>query len=431
MPETLTKEQMDLVSQEVEKALAAYRAKEVLDKVDRRFTPGAGLDGKVDVTKDAGDQPFANLGEQLQFIAKAGGPGAAIREPRLKRCIEGAVHPVTKAPTGMGETVPSDGAFLVAQEFIPNLINRTYNTGIVISKCLKQVVGPNFNGFKIPAIDETSRADGSRWGGVQAYWGIEAASITSSKPKIRQISIELQKLFALCYITDELLQDSVALEGYVMQWFPMEFGFKLDDAIVNGDGAGKPLGILNSPGRVTVSKETNQVAATVVTNNILKMFRRCWAPSWPNSTWFINQELMEQLLTLTIPIGTAGALASLYGGNAYQMPGLTGPGTSIATGNGAPYGTILGRPVLPIEQCQAAGTEGDIILCDLSQYIVGDKGGMNSASSIHVAFTTDQTAFRFIYRVNGEPIWHSPLTPFKGTSGSSTLSPYVTLQTRS
>jgi HK97 family phage major capsid protein len=90
---------------------------------------------------------------------------------------------------------------------------------------------------------------------------------------------------------------------------------------------------------------------------------------------------------------------------------------------------MLGKPVIAIEQAASVGTEGDVIFADLGQYIVGDKGGLNSATSIHVAFTTDQTAFRFIYRVNGEPVWHQPLTPYKGTS--DTLSPYVTLQTRS
>ncbi len=429
MSEELTKEQQELIDQKVAEAL---------EKAKTKFTPSAGLHPGEGVTKDEADQPWGDIdpvtkspggfGNFLKAVQMAGSAGAPIREPRLKRCIEKALDPTTKAPTGMGETVPSDGAFLVAQEFIPTLINRTYNTGIVISRCMKQPVGANFNGFKIPAIDETSRADGSRWGGVQAYWGAEAASITASKPKIRQISVELQKLFALCYVTDELLQDSVALEGYVMQWFPMEFGFKLDDAVINGDGAGKPLGVLTSPALVSVSKETNQAAATIVTQNVIKMFRRLWAPSWPNSVWFVNQDTLDQLMTLTIPIGTAGALANLYAGNAYQLPGISAPGSAIATGNAQPYGTMLGRQVIPIEQCQTLGTVGDIILVDLSQYIVGDKGGMNAATSIHVAFTTDQTAFRFIYRCNGLPVWHSALTPFKG---SSTLSPYVALATRS
>jgi HK97 family phage major capsid protein len=407
----------ELTQEDIVKTVVAVLEKDRADnKIDRKFTPADGVK-EVKVTKDESDQPFASLGDQLMAISKAGGGGAPIREPRLKRCIDGALDPITKAPTGLGETVPSDGAFLVAQEFIPQLINRVWNTGQVITKCAKQPVGPNFNGFKIPAIDETSRANGSRWGGVYAYWGAEASTITASKPKLRQISIELEKLFALCYVTDELLQDSVALEGYINQWFPMEFGFRLDDAIINGDGLGKPLGLLNAPGRYTVSKETNQLASTVVTNNILKMYQHLWGPSIPNATWFFNQELLPSLMTLTIPIGTAGVLAQLY-----QFPGA---GNTMP---GSPYGTILGRPAIPIEQCQAIGTEGDIIFADLTQYIVGDKGGLNAASSIHVAFVTDQTAFRWIYRVNGQPIWHTYVTPFKGTNY---LSPYITLQTRS
>ena len=64
---------------------------------------------------------------------------------------------------------------------------------------------------------------------------------------------------------------------------------------------------------------------------------------------------------------------------------------------------------------------------DLSCYLTGSKGGMQSASSIHIAFTTDQTAFRFIYRVDGQPKWNSPLTP---KNGGETVSPYVTLAAR-
>lgn len=422
MPENLTKED---VSKAVADAISAYKAEEAKkkeaedNKVVKRFTPGVGLDGKVEVTKDEGDQPFKNLGEQLQLISKAGSAGAVIKDMRLRRCVDGALDPVTKAPTGLGETVPSDGAFLVATEFIPTLLDRLYNTSIVYNRCAKQPVGANFNGFKIPAVDETSRADGSRWGGIRAYWGAEAATITASHPKFKQVQVQLQKLFALCYVTDEMLEDSVALEGYVNRWFPLEMGFKLDDAIINGDGAGKPLGILNAPGRVSVAAETNQIAATIVTNNVLKMYRRLWGPSLANAVWFINQDTLEQLFTLTIPIGTAGTLANLF-----QFP--TGPGAAMQ--GGGQFGTMLTKPVFAIEQAATVGTEGDIILADLNQYLVGEKGGLNAASSIHVQFLTDQTCFRWIFRTNGEPIWSSALTPYKG---SDTLSPYVTLATRS
>jgi HK97 family phage major capsid protein len=93
------------------------------------------------------------------------------------------------------------------------------------------------------------------------------------------------------------------------------------------------------------------------------------------------------------------------------------------------YGTLMGRPVIPIEQCAALGTVGDIILADMSQYWEINKGPVQSASSIHVAFTTDQSAFRATLRDDYRPMWLSALTPFKDTT--KTLSPFVTLATRS
>jgi HK97 family phage major capsid protein len=141
------------------------------------------------------------------------------------------------------------------------------------------------------------------------------------------------------------------------------------------------------------------------------MWSRLYAPSRPNSVWLINQDVEPELHKMGLETKTpiAGALV-------YMPPG----GLSQA-----PYGTLMGRPVIPIEVCQTMGTSGDIILADLSQYILIDKGGLQSASSIHFKFTTDETAFRFVFRVDGQPWWSTALVPFKGTS--NTLSPFVVL----
>jgi HK97 family phage major capsid protein len=95
--------------------------------------------------------------------------------------------------------------------------------------------------------------------------------------------------------------------------------------------------------------------------------------------------------------------------------------------SGSPYATLLGKPLVPVEQAETLGTVGDIILADFSQYALVRKGGMNASSSIHVKFLTDEMTFKFSMRVNGKPMWKSALTPAKG---SNTLSPFVTLQTR-
>ena len=341
------------------------------------------------------EKRFASFGEQLMAAYRAATPGGKVDE-RL----------TTRAASGLNESTPSDGGFLVQQDFVTELLKRTYETGILASKVKKIPISTNANGMKINAIDEDSRANGSRWGGVQTYWEGEADEITASKPKFRQMELSLKKLTGLCYATDELLQDAAALEAVIRQAFAEEFGFKIDDAILSGSGEGEPLGILSSGAIVTVAKEASQTDAITV-ENLIKMWNRLWSRSRANAVWYINQELEPYLYTLKI------------GDKPVYIPagGLSEK----------PYGTLFGRPVVPIEQCSAAGEVGDIILADIGQYLLIDKGGVKSASSIHVRFLYDENVFRFIYRVDGKPIWTKPLTPYKG---SATVSPFVTLAKR-
>lgn len=341
------------------------------------------------------EKRFASFGEQLMAAYRAAMPGGKVDE-RLS----------TRAASGLNETTPSDGGFLVQQDFVTELLKKTYETGILASKVKKIPISTNANGMKINAIDEDSRANGSRWGGVQTYWEGEADEITASKPKFRQMELSLKKLTGLCYATDELLQDAAALEAVIRQAFAEEFGFKIDDAILSGSGEGEPLGILNSGAIVTVAKEASQTDIITV-ENLIKMWNRLWSRSRANAVWYINQELEPYLYTLKI------------GDKPVYIPagGLSEK----------PYGTLFGRPVVPIEQCSAAGEVGDIILADIGQYLLIDKGGVKSASSIHVRFLYDENVFRFIYRVDGKPIWTKPLTPYKG---SATVSPFVTLAKR-
>lgn len=344
---------------------------------------------------------WQSFGEYLQAVCFAGMP-----EGRTDgRLLE-------QRATGMSEGVPADGGFMVQTDFVSELLRRTYETGELARRCRKIPVSAKANGLKINAVAETSRVDGSRWGGVQAYWLAEAAQKTASAPKLRRINLELKKLAGLCYLTDELIEDAAALESVVTQAFSEEFAFKIDDGIFRGDGAGKPLGLLNAPATVEVSKEPGQAAATVVYENILAMWARMWAPSRRNAVWLINQDIEPQLYTMSLAVGTGGAPVYLPAGGA----------------SAAPYGTLMGRPVIPIEACSTLGTAGDIVLADLSQYLWIDKGGIQQASSIHVKFVYDETVLRFVYRCDGQPWWVSALTPYKG---SNTLSPFVTLEERS
>ena len=358
--------------------------------------------GEADETEVVKDNPekdeerkFRTLGEQMMAVYRASTPAGRV-DRRL----------TTRSASGLNETNPSDGGFLVQKDFVADLLKRTYETGILASKVKKIPLSTNANGIKINAIDEVSRANGSRWGGIQTYWENEADEITGSKPKFRTMDLTLKKLTGLCYVTDELLQDSAALENVIREGFAEEFGFKIDEAILSCDGAGKPLGILNSNSLVKVEKEPGQDDKITV-ENLVKMWSRLWARSRANSVWYINPEIEPLLYTLTV------------GDKPVYIPagGLSE----------APYATIFGRPVVPLEQCSAVGEVGDIILADLSQYILIDKGGINATSSIHVRFLYDENVFRFIYRVDGQPVWNKALQPYKG---SATVSPFVALAKR-
>jgi HK97 family phage major capsid protein len=344
---------------------------------------------------------FASFGEQLAAVVNASRRGGSI-DPRL----------FNAAADGLSSTVPIDGGFLVQQDFVDGLLQDMIKTGILAPKCRPQPISSSSNSIKINGVDETSRAS-TRYGGIKGYWVDEASEGTKSKPKFRKIELSLHKLMGICYATDELLADAAALEGFIRNAFPSEFAFLIDDAIIRGTGAGQPLGILNAGCLVTQGKENGQDADTIIAENVIKMSSRIFASSYLNANWYINQMCLPQLYTMSIAVGTGGQLV------------FTPPGGL----NQSPYGMLLGRPVIPIEQASALGDVGDIILADLSGYILAQKGGVQADVSIHVEFLTDQQVFRFILRIDGQPVRATPLTPYKGGS-TATQSHFVTLQAR-
>lgn len=347
------------------------------------------------------ERPWASMGEFLQAVYHASVAPHDI-DPRLFKA----------AATGLGETVSSDGGYLVQHDMATELLRRTYEMGAVLSRVRRIPVSGNARGLIINAVNETDRATGSRWGGIRAYWEEEAGTATASAPKFRKMELTLKKLIGLCYATDELLQDASALETVISEGFREEFTFQIEDAIINGNGSGVPLGILNSPSVVSITKETGQTATTLVANNIIKMWARMWARSRATAVFLYNQDIEPQLFTMSIPVGTGGIPVYM-------------PANGLSQ---APYGTLLGRPAIPVEYCATMGTVGDIICADLSQYVLIEKGGLQSAASVHVRFINDEMTYRFVLRVDGQPLWNAALTPFKGTS--NTQSPFVAIATR-
>ena len=402
---SLKKELMDGIDELHDIVLTQERQERMQKALDAPTGPPLTQPGPSKITQEERNKDrFGTFGEQLAAVMRAGMPGGHV-DPRLRN---------VRAASGLSESVPSDGGFLVQQDFSGELLQQVFETGVLASRCRRVQISGNSNPIKINGIDETSRVT-NRSGGILGYWEEEAAQKTASAPKFRKIELNLKKLIGLCYATDELLEDAAALEGVIRTGFASEFGFLLDDAIVNGVGAGQPLGILNAGCLVSVTKETGQKAATIMAENIIKMDSRLFPSSNTNAVWLINQNTKPQLYTMSLSVGTGGIPIYMPAG------GLSGQ----------PYSTLLGKPVLPIEQAATLGTVGDIMLVDLAGgYILAEKGGIKSDMSIHLRFNYDESVFRFVMRVDGQPIRAAALTPYKGGAGS-TQSHFVALETRS
>jgi HK97 family phage major capsid protein len=353
-----------------------------------------------------------NLAEKKPWKNSAEFFGTVIGNTRAGRVSD----PRLQAALGSSESVPADGGFAVPTQYAQDLLQRAYDVGEVAKRCRQ--IDMTSARLVMNAIDESSREDGKRWGGLQAFWESEAKNYQGTKPKTREVQFVANKLLGLAYLTEELMEDTQAISSYIDTIFPDEFSFKIDDAIFNGLGAGQPLGVLNSKSGATIvqAKEAGQAAASVVTQNILSMWSRLYAPSRKTSAWFIEQSVEPWLYRLQMPdtVGTAQTML-------YTPPGFYG--------NNSDYGQLLGRPVIPIEQASALGTQGDMVLADMNQYILAKRNEIRADSSIHVAFLTGETALRFMVRLDGQSWWNTPLTPKAKTA--PTRSPFITLAARS
>lgn len=345
--------------------------------------------------------PFKNFGEQLQTVRRA----AAEPHRVDKRLLEMN----KRAAAGLNEQVGSDGGFLLQVDYSAELLHSAIATGLLAPLCRRFPVSPGSTGIEFPVVDETSRADGSRFGGIQVYWAAEAEAATKSKPKFRIDRLTFQKLLGMAVVTDEMLKDAPFLGAFIAQAFSEEFAYKIDDGIIRGTGVGQMLGILNSDCLVTVAKESAQTADTINGINATKMRARLLARARSGARWFTNQDCEPQIQTLTITKDKSDI--PLY------VP---------ADGLNRPLDKVYGHDVVAIEQASTLGDLGDLILGDLSYYALITQD-VQQASSIHVYFDTEQTAFRFSLRINGQPILKQAITPARG---SATLSAFVTLAER-
>lgn len=376
---------------------------EALEKLETLAAANHGR-GTAQVRELAEDKPYESFGEFLADVARS--------PERPNETNMGQVAPRLRKfspASGSSVTTPSDGGYAIGKAFGDFIIRRIYETGQVLSQVPAPIPLDQTGKIELPLVAESSRANGSRFGGVRVYRNDEAGTVTASRPKIEGWKLEAAKMTGIWYATEELLRNAGAMSQIAELAFTEEMRFTLEQEIWAGNGVGQCLGFLTAGGaKIAVAKETSQTAATINVDNIGKMYSRMPANLRANAVWFISQEAEQQLDKLAIS----------------NQPVYMPPGGFSER----PFGRLKGLPVIPVEHAEALGTEGDIVLANLRDtYLLGQMGGVESASSIHVRFLYGETAFRWNWFISGKPTFTQTITPLKG---SHTLSPYITLATR-
>lgn len=339
---------------------------------------------------------FKNLVEQLK----------AVKDQAVSGIVDDRLLKINNAAAGMNESFGAEGGFAVQTDFAGLMMETAVTSGNILPLVDRYEISGGSNSVKWVDIDETSVAT-TVYGGVQVYWAAEAGTVTATKPKLIEKKLELEKLMGIAYSTYELDSDSAFISEYYTRSFTTAIQREIENTILNGNGAGKPLGILKGGSLVTVNKESGQANDTVIYENIVKLYNRSLNKN--NSVWLIHPDVQEQLDFLEYPVGTGGVPVYLSS-------------SSIGT-----LASLKGRPIIESDLCAALGDAGDLNFVDLSQYMLITKGGVQADTSMHVQFLTAENCFRFIFRANGMPKKNSALTL---KNSANTRSSFVTLQAR-
>ena len=357
----------------------------------------------VAVTHDPADNPFKSLGEQIFAMRDYENSHGQKEAPRLKFLKTLAL----KAPLGMSEGVNADGGFLLEPTITPEVMKPVHDAGPFYAAARKLPVSSNSNSGWINGIDETSRAKGSRWGGVQAYHRSEVGTATATKPKFRRINWQLDDVSCLFYLTDDLMQDAAQAGAIANSAALEELGFQVNDDIFRGSGVGMCKGFTGSPALVSVARIT---LAHVNMADILAMWTRVLPRSRANGAWYINSDVEPELDKLA----TVSNAATTEFEPRFVQYGPTGAMS------------IKGRPVIVNEFSETLGTVGDIVFADMSEYLFWEKGGVQSSVNPWLQWLTNEQAVKFTMRVDGQTSAYSAITPAHGTA---TQSAFVALAT--
>jgi HK97 family phage major capsid protein len=304
----------------------------------------------------------------------------------------------------MSATSGTTGGYTVPTQFLPTLLQAAAEQAIVRPRAT--VVPMTSRSVQIPYLDATNvptAGDTAFFGGLVGRWTEEASTLNETEPTFRQLELVAHELSGYSLMSNALLADNaVGLEALLTRLFGGAIAWFEDYAFLNGNGAGKPLGVTNAPAAIAVSRNTGSKFQLVDAGTMLGKLLPGWSPE--TTCWVIHPSVIPQMVQMVSAAAGVGWLDNLR----EKLPM-----------------NLLGLPVAISEKLVALGTAKDVVLCDFRHYVIGDRQEVEIAYSEHFKFTNNQGTWRFVCRVDGQPWLRSAITL---SDASSTVSPYVYLQ---
>ncbi len=374
---------------EVAEKAADEAASKAVEKVAKAFSnrkPSISV-GADSIDKDP-QKGFKSLGHFAQTLK-------GFQSNELKAEDRNGFETYLKS-TGHNETTDADGGYAVPQIWVNTIFNdiQSQDNLLPLTQQYPMTVGDILN---IPCDGTTTIGNGM----TAAVVG-EGSAINITKTVTRIVQLQPYKLGILTATTEELERDAQSLSAYLMDRGSYQLNYKINNLIVRGAGTTTVTGFIGHAATVTQLRDTaNQIKFV----DLAKMYARFYG-NRNKARWIVNRECFVQLAQMT------SGNFNIYLQN-----------SSVA---GAPVATIFGIPVMESEHMSSLGSEGDIALVDLSNYLTAVKGGVDMAESVHLYFNTAERAYRWLFRFDGKPARASKLTPASG-QGTTTLSPMVVL----
>lgn len=312
------------------------------------------------------------------------------RDPRLK-IYQGTKDLSGETGAAGGLLVPTASMTEVMSVAAPMAVVRPLATQIPMST----------RNLWYPKLNQKDATAGKAhyFGGIEVFWQSEGSQIGSSQPAFTDGELIARELVGYTVVNNSLLADVPALAAFLGSrlGFPGAITWAEEYAFLQGDGVGKPMGIINSP----VFKKVSRSSTSHIKYDDLAAMQAAFMGA--NPIWIASQSTMAELMLMNGPSGNAS----------YLWGDLT---------TGRPD-SLLGKPIKFVDNLPALGSPGDIMLVDLSYYLIGTlTSGTSIEPSAHENFKYNKTSFRIMHRVDGQPWLDKVITL---PDGATELSPFV------